>query len=165
LPGNPPYQYKWEVSCTPTFSSFWYQSYQQSCTVNSPPCGAETPFWIRLRVTSADGAELVASRRVSVKNCEEFQGSEERNVLIKPHLGIYPNPANDIVILSFNGEESEFHSVSICDLSGRQVWQSPTKNGQDDFRIFVGDMENGIYFLNIYGNLKIETHKLIIQKQ
>lgn len=132
--------------------------------VYHPPCGAETPFWIRLRVTSAEGAELVSSRRVNVRNCEEFQGGGDLGSATRPSFDLYPNPANDRITIMLKDNESGLQHVSICDISGRQLRYVSTDSEQTIIEIFVGDMENGLYFVNVCGRSSMETFKLIIQK-
>lgn len=54
--------------------------------------------------------------------------------------------------------------MTICDVSGRKVRNSSANRGQDTVEIFVGDIENGVYFVNVCGSSSMETFKLIIQK-
>lgn len=112
----------------------------------------------------ASKKELISSRRVNVRNCKEFHGGGESGIASSPSFGIYPNPANDRITIIIKDNESGFQHVSICDISGRQLRYVSTDSDQTMIEIFVGDMENGLYLVNVCGRSSMETFKLIIQK-
>jgi len=75
-------------------------------------------------------------------------------------LSIYPNPANDLININFNGNIEQVTNSTIVDLFGRNMHQSsiyqPTINTED--------YPDGIYFLQL--NLKSGniTRKFVISK-
>ncbi|MFW5761666.1 MAG: T9SS type A sorting domain-containing protein, partial [Cyclobacteriaceae bacterium] len=67
---------------------------------------------------------------------------------------IYPNPASNYINL--NLENLTSLEAVIYDLNGRRV-----KTFINEKEIYVGDLTNGIYILEIKANEKIQTYKLI----
>lgn len=72
----------------------------------------------------------------------------------------YPNPANDFVRIksSFN----KAFEISITDLTGKIIKNIFSENN-DDVKIDVRDMNNGVYLLILKNDQKITSRKLVIQ--
>jgi hypothetical protein len=165
LPGNPPYQYEWRASCSPTYNPSTFLSNQPSITLNTPFC--EPSFWLQLTVTSADGLTRTSRRRVGiVEECPHFQGEVEDRGLKNNQLQnlgkIYPNPTKDkfdILIAPFEGKCTE---IILSDNFGRLVKHIKSCES-GSIEIPVETLPHGIYFVSVRSESKIETHKLIIQ--
>jgi len=87
---------------------------------------------------------------ISVKNC--YFGNEV--------LSIFPNPAQNIININFNGDIEQVSDTKILDLFGRQTYQSSTYQST----IIIENFEDGIYFLQLMlksGNI---TRKFMIAK-
>ena len=72
-------------------------------------------------------------------------------------FAIYPNPASDVLHI-----EGDFESgkISLYDLTGRQVFQ-----GEHQPEIYVGNLNNGMYFIHIItAEGQVINQKFIIEK-
>ncbi len=165
LPGNPPYQYEWRASCSPTYNPSTFLSNQPSITLNTPFC--EPSFWLQLTVTSADGLTRTSRRRVGiVEECPHFQGEVEDRGLKNNQLQnlgkIYPNPTKDkfdILIAPFEGKCAE---IILSDNFGILVKHIKSCES-GSIEVSAETLPDGIYFVSVRSESKIETHKLIIQ--
>lgn len=84
-------------------------------------------------------------------------GSLGLNEIQKRSISIYPNPTSDYI---FVNSEIEINRIEILDLSGRMI------NNIDfaDHKLFVGDLQAGIYVAKIYDVKGIITTEKIIKK-
>lgn len=80
---------------------------------------------------------------------------------------IYPNPANDIILIDFETKSTEFLTYKLYDAQGKEVkllMRALTKAGENQFTLSLAPLENGVYFLEISNeNQKILTKKIIKQ--
>ncbi len=80
------------------------------------------------------------------------------NEIDSNEIKIYPNPTNDFLNIS-NATNNEYTSVTIFDTLGKQVFK-----GANTDKIFVGDIENGMYFLKLeFNNNSVITKRFIKQ--
>ncbi len=75
------------------------------------------------------------------------------------NIHVYPNPAQDKIILSFPGDESEKILLNIYSLSGENVLQKITKPGE---QIDISNIKKGIYFIKVKFSDQFFNTKLII---
>lgn len=73
---------------------------------------------------------------------------------------IYPNPVNAKLNIISNGDLL-FEKIEIIDISGQKVYSGNSVGQQDE--IDVSKLSNGVYFLKLYTDNKIETQKFIKQ--
>jgi hypothetical protein len=67
----------------------------------------------------------------------------------KNNISVFPNPANDILNISFNLKENElFSKISIFNNLGQLIREEELKNNS----INIKDLLNGVYILNFYGD-------------
>ena len=72
-------------------------------------------------------------------------------------FSLYPNPANDVLHIEGDFESGE---ISLYDLTGRQVYQ-----GEYQPEIYVGNLNNGLYFVHIItAEGQVISQKFIIEK-
>lgn len=71
-----------------------------------------------------------------------FVGVQEQHTGRK--LNIYPNPANDNVIIT---SSLQLEEISITDLSGRLIFKQKVQNGLFQTTLNVSELPSGIYFL------------------
>ena len=164
LLGNPPYQYEWRTSCSPTYNPSTFLSNQSSISLNTPLC--EPSFWLQLTVTSADGLTRTSGRRIGIiEECPHFQGEEEdrglKNNLLQTLGMIYPNPTKDkfILIAPFEGNCTE---IILSDNFGRLVKHIKSCESRS-IEVSAETLPDGIYFVSVRNESKIEAYKLIIQ--
>ena len=76
-------------------------------------------------------------------------------------LFIYPNPANEVLHISFAPQSSPV-TIQLFDLTGRNIKSINTS--ANNFEIDVSDLNNGIYFCMITGKDFTASRKVIISK-
>lgn len=167
LPGNPPYQYEWRASCSPTFNPSTFLSSQSSITLSTPFC--EPVFWLQLTVTSSDGAIRTVNRRVGVvEDCPHFQGGGEDRTqpldMDSLQTVIYPNPARDnMVISNLPTGKGQCATIVVSDNLGKVVREIKSCESKT-IELPTKNMPAGIYFVKIHGGNNQSIHKIIVQK-
>ena len=77
----------------------------------------------------------------------------------------YPNPASSVVNFDYNVNASDRASVSVYNLLGQEVMNLPINTLQDRLSISVADLNNGIYFCNLFVNgSAVKTEKFVVKK-
>jgi hypothetical protein len=81
-----------------------------------------------------------------------------KNNLVK----IFPNPAQDMITVSYPGNQLETTELEITTALGQTVFtKSITSNEQID----ISNLSNGLYFIHLKGNsLNVSSQKLIISR-
>jgi alpha-tubulin suppressor-like RCC1 family protein len=90
--------------------------------------------------------------------------SLSQNEFNVPNKGIqlYPNPAKEIVNISYSCNEKT--NISLYDLSGRLLQQHTTQNNQGEWQCNTSQMPAGVYIVVVQNqNGKVWQEKLIIQ--
>lgn len=79
-------------------------------------------------------------------------------------LNVYPNPAKDIVNITFNAKRNNTQ-IAIYDLTGKQVVSEQINVGEglNRHQISVSNLNKGIYFLKLVSGNHSSTEKLIIR--
>ena len=72
-------------------------------------------------------------------------------------VGIYPNPADDVLNINANAESFEYQMLN----SIGQVVMSGVANGSVELN--VSDLDNGVYFLKVIANGNAKVEKVIIK--
>lgn len=75
---------------------------------------------------------------------------------------IYPNPANDYIVIDHNFSMNESVTIQITNILGEVLLVD--KINQELQNINIQNFNNGIYFITLSSNNKRETHKFIISK-
>lgn len=84
------------------------------------------------------------------------KGNDDSNV------NIYPNPCNDILIISINDNAYEEHIIKIVDLLGKEVISIATFNKK--IEINCSTISKGIYFINLTSKENKYYHHSITKK-
>lgn len=82
-------------------------------------------------------------------------------------FSVYPNPASDMMNLSYTLPEESKMEISIYDVSGKPVRDLGRSGGQaGEYRkeIALGDLTAGIYFLRMTVNGQTINHKFVVYK-
>jgi len=94
-------------------------------------------------------------------------GVDDR-LLFESDISVYPNPAVSIVNLQLPqkdfGPSQQTAVVKIYDLNGRKLFQKQIPKGNEEVKIDVTGLKNGIYFCKVNICEFATTKKLIIQK-
>src|ERR1019366_7371822 len=77
-------------------------------------------------------------------------------------FSIYPNPASDIVTLNIHNAINTDLTLNIYNVIGKLISSETLRQNQQ--QINIGDLDNGIYFVEIKSNEWSEKQKLIIQR-
>ncbi len=80
-------------------------------------------------------------------------------------LSIAPNPAHNLVIISFHGVEHENFSMQLTDISGRTILQKngTCTEGMQKHDLDISPCSSGIYFIKVSTGNRERTEKLIIE--
>ncbi len=79
-------------------------------------------------------------------------------------VNIYPNPANDIVLINTHLQNNEKASISICDINGHILTQLPIE-GMAKYQINTATYTSGIYYCVVTkGDNTVQRIKLAIIK-
>lgn len=101
----------------------------------------------RLKQTNYDG-QFEYSSIIAVDKCgEDLSG-----------LAIYPNPAKEILNLSYRGDKDKIISIQLYDVLGERVYHSEFYQS----KIVFENKLNGIYFLHINSAKEIIIKKFIV---
>jgi hypothetical protein len=78
-------------------------------------------------------------------------------------FGVYPNPAMNELYIHFSAEKESKVSIEILDYLGRSLLMEKVfQISKTDYRIDIGDLSGGIYFLRIMENdLELKTIKFV----
>jgi hypothetical protein len=83
------------------------------------------------------------------------------NVVKEPAVA-YPNPANAMLTINLKRDLADA-SVSISDLTGKIVYNSPITNTSTPFHIDTATLPQGIYFYRIYSEGKeVQTDRILV---
>ena len=111
----------------------------------SEDCGIDTP------VTFASIG--FPESRIILDLVEGTAGTEDFNTA---NFSVYPNPANDVINVSY---ADAIDGVTITDLNGRVVKQVVL--GVNEAQINIADLSQGVYILNASSNGKTVTEKIV----
>ena len=74
---------------------------------------------------------------------------------------IYPNPVNELLVISYQLIVDEKREVKIFDVMGKELFHATSNSNQ--LSIDVSPFKSGIYFVHLLSNNKTALQKLIIQ--
>ncbi|MCB9047098.1 MAG: T9SS type A sorting domain-containing protein [Chitinophagales bacterium] len=77
-------------------------------------------------------------------------------------LQVYPNPAHDVVTISWGVYTDDMANITISDISGKRVFSTQTNMNQNAV-ISVDGLQTGFYFMNVSTGFGSNTQKLIIK--
>jgi hypothetical protein len=80
---------------------------------------------------------------------------------------MFPNPAQNEVVLDFTLDKAAEMSISVIDVTGKVVKEvSAVKflSGSNTTTIDASDLNNGFYFVNIHSSEGSKTTRLMIAK-
>ena len=81
--------------------------------------------------------------------------------IVAPDFSIYPNPADEQLMIQRNGSKHELWSVELFDIQGKPVRRTNADN-RKKVVIPVNDCRNGIYMLQINSGGYINSYKVVI---
>lgn len=100
------------------------------------------------------GSAITTTSVMTLFNCLAFLNVEEINPLV--NLMIYPNPTNEYVFIE-NNSHKNINKIYLTNINGKVLLEE-----RNDFsKIYVGNFENGIYFLNISSENETFSYKIV----
>lgn len=136
------------VSSTPNDGSY---QWTVPTGVNSNNCH------IKYTITGS-GTASSTSKVFGIGDCSTFVGIEKASADNALNFGVYPNPANNKVMLTFNGNMA---NVSIVNVIGQQV--ASFTNVVSKQTLDIASLNKGVYFVNLTVNEVVYTQKLIVE--
>jgi hypothetical protein len=137
---------------TPTSAGQWRNE-----TVDLTAFGSATKLIVKFKATSAYGNNLY----VDNINIGGTAGIAEENLM---NVNIFPNPANDIVNVVFEGNGGDYNIV-ISDLVGRIVSNTTSinANGSTKAELSISDLNAGNYLVTISNGISKYTQTLMVK--
>ncbi len=74
---------------------------------------------------------------------------------------VFPNPVSEMLSIRFSGEETS--TISIMDMTGRQVFSAVAPEGLQTVEMDLSVLPSGNYMMNISGEREIQSIKLVKQ--
>jgi hypothetical protein len=89
----------------------------------------------------------------NVTDVIDEKNTDKNRFFSNENIDISPNPANDILTIDFNFPGSSI--LNIYDILGNQIFSQNILNGQNRIIINTGELNSGLYILQISGSDKI----------
>lgn len=160
--GGGPYTYEWRYN-TNMFSASSPGIYLANTPSITLPIIFVCPyFFLRLKVTSADGVVRYSTRKVDVSLCPDCQwpgGGRYAAQTTPTLLGAYPNPAQQLLTLSFSSP-TEITNVRVTDMMGRLIHLPPPSSNLVAMKEYTWDIAHlpvGLYHIAITQNNTQQT--------
>lgn len=122
-------------------------------------CSTQGGYW-RVAVTDANGC-VDTSGYASVPVCVGIN-----DVSSDLHFSMMPNPASNVVYISYNISEPSETVIEMLDVQGRvtkSVTSGTQAEGRHSLDINVSDMPKGVYFVRFTANKYVFTEKLMVE--
>jgi len=97
---------------------------------------------------------------VSLPPCDELGVAPD---LANKAVKIYPNPANDFVIISIDGDFGNA-SITLTDVNGRRLQNTPVQTSEENYRLDLSSYEAGIYFVEVLCEKGLTLRSKIVVK-
>ena len=106
--------------------------------------------------------EIVNSSKFPIKAISTSNAGIDKTDLMR--LTIYPNPAVDLMTISFEGNDSE-HTIKVLDLTGKMIYTKTIAgiNGVQNFQFPVSTIDAGTYLLSVESEGKKTIEQIIIK--
>lgn len=126
-------------------------------TVDLTAYGSATKLIVKFKATSAYGNNLY----VDNINIGGSLGIVEENLM---NINIFPNPANDLVNVVFEGNGGDY-TIVISDLAGRTVSTATAfnANGSTKAELSISDLNSGNYLVTISDGTSKFTQTLMVK--
>ncbi|MBR9920679.1 MAG: T9SS type A sorting domain-containing protein [Bacteroidetes bacterium] len=134
----------------------------QDLSININQVSYDMPGANTVTLTAYDDSGNQSSCTATVTVTQSGGTSGVRDLKKEIAINLSPNPATDVVLVSFNKDElSDQAQLSIRDLMGRTLWTGPALNG--DVSIPLDNMAAGLYLVVLQDENYTGTKRLVIQ--
>lgn len=78
-------------------------------------------------------------------------------------LSVFPNPATDVLYISYRSEATQHVEASITDISGKEVMKTVLKGetGSNLFPLELRPLDNGVYFITLRDGFSAKTIRFV----
>ncbi len=119
--------------------------------------------------TTGNGAVMVTTSNACGSGTKVFNvvldNCREAGIDATQQFEVYPNPANDLVNISYQSDDKELIKVSLIDYSGKLIYIQKIQvgSGMNNYSLDVSKFAPGVYMLNIQSKNGNVQRKLIKQ--
>jgi hypothetical protein len=82
------------------------------------------------------------------------------NDLIAPTVGLYPNPSNDLINISF--DKDQLQKIELYDVTGKLLFKSDLNT--NTYALNIANYPSGVYFVRVFNQNNVFVNKQIIKK-
>jgi hypothetical protein len=101
---------------------------------------------------------------LDIKISKEAQVTSDEYIEFVDELRIYPNPANDFVMVDWGNSSKSTHRIEIYNMQGQILETFTLPNHETNHRLGLSNFSDGIYLLKIYSDEEILTHRIVISR-
>lgn len=130
------------------------------CNNSNTPISGETGQSYTATATGNYAVEVTENGCTVTSSCENIVITGI-NQLDNNSVNIYPNPANDFIIVEF--DNNNINQVNLTDAQGQLVYSSKDVNNSEDLKIDLSKVSKGVYFLQLSEQGEVKTYKIIKQ--
>jgi len=138
----------------------WYWDFgdgQNSSTQNATHTYATIKsYTIKLAVTASDGCADAKSNTISVVTGLEKATTEP--------FSIYPNPVTSDYLNVVVPSGLSFSSLAVTDILGRQVSEASLSTQETEQKVYIGNLNDGIYIVRVSSDQGQLTKKIVIKR-
>ena len=89
-------------------------------------------------------------------------GEAENNI---SSFNAYPNPAKDLLTISFSADKKDVYNIRLMDATGRLVHSNnySASIGENQFQLNLSDLSKGIYLMELQNGSSIVQKKIVIE--
>jgi hypothetical protein len=134
------------LTCSVTGTGYSYQWFKNGVAIN-----ASNSVSITITQSGTYAVEVSNSNNCKMRSAN-FQGVGGVNELFADHeLNVYPNPAYDHFVISFNWSLKETFSIELWDMSGRKLLDESfdSVRGTNKKEVALSDIKPGVYLLKM----------------
>jgi len=88
----------------------------------------------------------------------------KNNSINKSDFSLFPNPVKEVLNVSFNSIVQNPITIRIVDLQGKLIQSQQFNNSNGLIQLPLGNLEQGIYFIEVITTEQIKTEKFILAK-
>jgi hypothetical protein len=101
---------------------------------------------------------------LDVKISKEAQVTSDESIEFVDELRIYPNPANDFVMVDWGNSSKRTHRIEMYNMQGQILETFAMSGHETNHRLALSTFTDGIYLLRIYSDEEILTHRIVISR-
>jgi hypothetical protein len=172
-----------EISCNDDFeitllegqSFYTVQGSEFDLKESTDKCGIESIVNDYNNSASLSGAELAIAETTITWASTDFAGNEAKcsqMIKINPYelilglieqkeIRLFPNPTNNVLSITFS--ENTYEKIAISNIQSKILMEKEVIHGTSTMFLDLSSFKNGLYFLNIYGNSKNISRKVLIR--